>query len=415
MPPVVSRLRAPRALGLVVFGLPLALVAATDEPVPTFIASDLLSAALVSGPHHKVAQPVRTEGFFHEFTLTSDFGPFEAIGLSELSTRVDEIRALAALQDVSKSEVFAQAAGGALLNIGKSAAHVVTDPAGAAKGLGAGVKRLGVNLGRVTKRTADSAGSAGEPGPPAQDSGAESAANSVLGVSSAMRRWAQKVGADPYTTNRVLWDALKDIARIDAAGSIATKVVVPIPTVVSTSASVGGLVWGKDPEELRKLNEQRAKGLGVSAADAGAFFKNRWFTLTMQMRLVAALDAVKVPGAGGYLKAASRAVSDREALFLVESAEMLQRVHAKAPVRAVLTDSRALVAREGTRAVALLPLDYVRSTRETREALAEIAVRARKELGATQLILQITGRMSSLARDEARALGWTVTERVSMR
>lgn len=81
------------------------------------------------------------------------------------------------------------------------------------------------------------------------------AANSVLGVNAAVRRWAQKVGADPYTTNAVLRKALEDIAKVDAAGSIATKVAVPIPGVVGMTASVGNLVWGKDPEEVRKINE----------------------------------------------------------------------------------------------------------------------------------------------------------------
>ena len=43
---------------------------------------------------------------------------------------------------------------------------------------------------------------------------------------------------------------------------IATKVALPIPKVVGMTATVGGLVWGKDPEELRKINEQRAQGTG---------------------------------------------------------------------------------------------------------------------------------------------------------
>src|SRR6185295_17546315 len=99
------------------------------------------------------------------------------------------------------------------------------------------------------------------------------AAKSVLGVNKAMRRWAQKLGTDPYTTNPVLRKALEDVAEIDAAGGIAAKVVVPIPMVVGTTASVGGLVWGKDPEELLKINEQRLAELGTDPKVAKAFFK----------------------------------------------------------------------------------------------------------------------------------------------
>ena len=55
----------------------------------------------------------------------------------------------------------------------------------------------------------------------------------------------------------MLRKALEDIAKVDAAGSIATKVAIPIPAVVGMTAKVGDLVWGQDPEEVRKINEQR--------------------------------------------------------------------------------------------------------------------------------------------------------------
>ena len=130
----------------------------------------------------------------------------------------------------------------------------------------------------------------------------------------------------------MLFDALKDIGRIDAAGSIATKVVLPIPAIVTTSASVGDLVWGKDPEELRKINEGRLKALGVAQADAQRFFQNRGYTLTSQTRFIAALDAVKAKGLVAFVDTAAKADGERSALFFVESAEMLQRAHAAAPV-----------------------------------------------------------------------------------
>ena len=215
---------------------------------------------------------MKTEGFFHEFEITSDYGELSAVGLSQLTTRLNEVRALASLDEVSKSEVFLKSAGGAVVNVGKSTVKVVTDPVDTAKGVGSGIKRFGVNLGRMSKRTVDSVGNDSDAAAPKENAG-EGAANAVLGVSGAMRRWARKVGADPYTTNPVLFAALKDIGRIDAAGSIATKVVLPIPAIVTTSASVGDLVWGKDPEELRKINEGRLKALGVAQADASVSFR----------------------------------------------------------------------------------------------------------------------------------------------
>jgi len=379
-----------------------------DEPPPRFTATVLLTPAVAQGPHHRVGEDVRTDGYFHEFSISSTFGAFEAIGRTELAVRIQEIDALAALQDVSKTEVFLAAAGQSVVKIGQSAAAVVSDPAAAAKGVGTGIKRFGVNLGRRTQRAVASAGDATDE-TPGGDSAAGSAARSVLGVNAAMRRWAQKVGVDPYTTNVVLRKALEDIARVDAAGSIATKVVLPIPPIVGMTSKIGDLVWGKDPEEVRKLNEEGLRELAVPDAVAKTLFGSRWFTLTYQTRLVSALRAVNVPGAADYVRTAADARSEREALFFVESAEMLQQWHAREPVAGLLTDSRALVAKgRGGHARALVPLDWVSWTNATHTALREMGARARQELGATRLEIVMTGRASERALREFAKLGWTV-------
>jgi len=213
----------------------------------------------------------------------------------------------------------------------------------------------------------------------------------------------------------VLFEALKDIGRIDAAGSIASKVVVPIPAVVTTSASVGGLVWGKDPEELRKVNEGRLKALGVSQAVAQRFFQNRGYTLTAQTRFIAALDAVKAKGLAAYVEAAAKADGERSALFFVESVEMLQRAHAAEPVTAVLDDSQVAVARQGSRALMLLPLDYVRFTTQAQEVLAEINSRVKGELGVTRLEVWLSGQASPRLRAEITRLGWALKEKQPLR
>ena len=373
-------------------------------------ASAILQPAELNGPHFKVDDTVRAEGFFNVFTITSDYGPFTAIGRSELARRIDEIRAIGALDDVSKSKVFIESAGGAVVDVGKSAAKMVTDPKETAQGIGAGVKRLGVNLGRASKRavTKDGGADSGE-------SNTTTAADTVLGVSSAMRRWAAKVGADPYTTNLALREALKSIAQVDAAGSIATKVVVPIPMVVGSAATISDLVWSKDPEELRKLNERRLETLGVPDGVAGAFLRSGWYTLTLQTRLVAALDAVKRPGCSNYVNSATVAASEREALFYVESAEMLQRVHAQSPVERILPDSRPVVAAAAGTASLLAPIDILPPTSEVFAALREITRRARTELKASTAELVITGRVAAESAQELRRLGWKVRESVPAR
>lgn len=395
--------------GLATAGLrPMA--APADEPPPAFKAAQLLTPAQVKGPHHAVASAVETEGYFHEFRIQSDFGAFEAAGRTMLAVRLHEIEALAQLEDVSKTEVFLKAAGTSVLNVGKGVATAVTKPTETAKGVGSGVKRFGVNLGRMTKRTVDSA-TGNDPAQESKqgDNAAVSAGKSLAGISRASRRWAQKLGVDPYTTNPVLKKALDDIGEIDAAGSIATKVVLPIPGVVGMTATVSGLVWGKDPEELRKINEQRLKELGVSGDTAKRLFLNSAMTLSYETRLIAALHALKLPGSADRVAAAAASRHEREALFHVESAELLQQRHAKTPFTALLTDSLATVAvTADRRAVLLLPLDWVRWTSAADSTVREIASRANQELKATGLVIVLAGKTSPRAARELAAQGWSV-------
>ncbi len=382
----------------------------SDEAAPALTASAVLDGGERAGPHYKVDEAVDTPGFYHEFTIASDFGTFDAVGRSQLAVRRQEVSALAALLAVSKTEVFVKAMGESLAAVGSGVVNAVTDPVATAKGIGSGVKRLGINLGRRTKRAVDGVTSDEKPaGTESAEPGnaAAGVAKNLLGVTGAMRRWAQKVGADPYTTNPVLRKALEDVAKVDAAGGLATKIVVPIPMVVGTTAKVGDLVWAKDPEELRKLNEERARELGASEVAVNALFASRVFTPTLQTRLIAALHAVKVPGCGDYVASAAEADDEREAVFFTESAELLQTHHAATRVASVLTDSRALVAKMPSgEAVALLPLDWIRATAAAGAELAQMGARAREELGATSLRLHATGRVTERAAQEYAALGW---------
>jgi hypothetical protein len=396
-------------------------LAAAHEGSPTFKAEELLTPAQLAGPHHRVASAVPVSGYFEVFTVKTDWGDVEAEGRSLLLVRLDEARALAELDKVSKSQVFLSSAGGAVMNVGKGAAAVVADPGATAKGIGKGVKRFGTNLGRKAGRTADKAkddltGDGGGSG--SGDAGKSAAAaaggmaSSALGVSKSARKWAQKVGADPYTTNPVLRKALADIGKIDSAGSIVTKVVVPIPPVVGATANVGGLVWAKDPEALLKENEAAFAAAGAPPDAIKALYRSKGFTLTLHTRLARALAAVgAVRGLGDYVATAAEADDERAALFFVESAEMLQRFHASSPVGEVLTDSRALIAKtKDGRAVALLPVDWVGWTPEFAKAAADAGARAKKELAAAKLELRLAGRISPAAKTEAAALGWTAAE-----
>lgn len=408
------------AVGAVALGAP------GYEGPRTFKSSEVLPSSLLKGPHFEVSPEARTPGYFHELTLKSDYGTFAVEGRSLLLVRLREVDALGKLDDVSKSEVFLKAAGTSVVNVGKSVGNVVTDPTGTVRGLGGGLRRFGTNLGRKAKRAGDDVADATKKnGKEKADDGrstgdqtasaGEAVAMSALGVNAGMRRWAEEVGADPYTTNPVLRKALADVAKVDTAGGLAAKLAVPIPTLVTTTASVGNLVWGQDPEALLKMDEQRLAALGVDEKTARALFKSKAFTLTYLSVFIDALFAVKAKGTAAYVDSAKEAETEREALFFTESAQMLRAFHAKTPVAAILPGLRALVVKTADgRAVALLPLDWIGWTAAFEKAARGAAARAQKELGTKGFELQLSGRMSDLAKQKVKALGWAVEENVAL-
>jgi hypothetical protein len=413
------KLHAPRLPLLAVAPLAAALLAAADyEALPTFKASALLPANRVKGPLFTVEDAVKNDGFLNQFQIQSTFGAFAAQGRTMLLVREQEIAALGELDKVSKSEVFLKSAGNSVLQVGKGVGKAVTDPGDTVKGVGAGIKRFGVNLGRKTKRAADSAtddekkeGDDKSTGDKTAEA-AEGAAYDILGVTGAQRRWAQKLNVDPYSSNRVLRKALQDIGKIDSAGGIAAKVAVPVPMVVSTTATVSNLVWGKDPEELRKLLEGQVAALGVKKEDSEAFFKNKYMTPTHWVRIVTALTAVKAKGSADYVDTAATVKSEREAMFLAESASMLQQLHAQSPVESILTDTRVMIARtKDGRAIALLPADHIPWTERLDKGSRDLAERSRQELGATSLEIWLPGTVSPRAQQELKAVGWSVREK----
>ena len=70
---------------------------------------------------------------------------------------------------------------------------------------------------------------------------------------------------------------------------------------------------------------------------------------------------------------------------------MLQALHAKSKVASVLTDSKTLVAKLPTgKAIAFLPVDWVRETSAASAVMREIGYRAKAELGATSLAIQVS-------------------------
>ena len=181
------------------------------EELPVLNASEILLPEFLTGPHHKVREPVPTRFGANQFTIDSDFGVFEANGNEMLVRRINEINAIAQLRDVSRTDQFKDALAAAAKSPMAAAKNIVTDPANTIgnvpKGLMKFMSRAGESVKNVGKKSESSAAEG-------------SKAQQLIGFSDEKRKVAIRLGVDPYSTNTVLQHELDGIAWASFAGGL---------------------------------------------------------------------------------------------------------------------------------------------------------------------------------------------------
>jgi hypothetical protein len=393
------------ASSLVACGLLGVALAADYEAASVRKASEVLPAPLVSGPSFKVDEAVPSDGYMLRFKIRSDFGIYEVEGRELLEVRAQEIQALVKLDEISRSDAFAQAVGQSAKNTAGAVVHVATDPVGTAKGVPQGVGRFFKGIGHAAKEAGESVGGAvaGEGG-----EGVGEAAQAVMGANKAKRAWAKQAHVDPYSSNPALQKKLDDLANASGAGGFAMKIV-PIG-IVGTIASVNGLVWDLPAEDLEKLNDQKLAKLGVTEATRKAFFKNHAYTPTQATGFVSALETLTgVAGANEAVAIATRkAKSEDDARFYRRAAETLARYHKTVGPIARLVARPILFVGEAKSGTLIFPIPYDEITWTSDVD----AVSASPELKGASREIWLFGRCSERARRELTARGWVVRENV---
>jgi hypothetical protein len=391
------------------------------EAAPALPASKLARAGVLSGPLHKVAEPVQVEGHLGRFVIESQFGKFSVHGANMLAVRVHELRAIEELRKVQKDSAFTDALSKSAAGMAKFAGSAVSDPGKAVENVGKGVSTVFGRIGYMAQSGADYVGDKasdvaapsakapskaapkGEPGPP-------SFTGDPFGYNKARREWAQKLNIDPYTSNPVLRPLLDDASSASFAGNFAIgltlgAVVAPIQYAYTMDESVTQSVWNKPAIDLEKENLARLLALGVQERTARDLLRNRWFTPTLQTALVARLGALgKMEGIESAVKAASATQGEARARFLLESLAMLATYHQKEQKLAKIQMSNLVpagVTADG-RLVAAAAIDH-----GTWDADAA-AFATRKELAAKSRTLLLAGTLSDRAKQEIEKAGWTV-------
>jgi hypothetical protein len=373
-----------------------------EEP-PRFLARDLLPEALRAGPHHRVTDPVTSDGFLHVFVVASDFGRFEVAGDAMLRQRLGEIAALASLSEAQRSTAFAPALARAARRPFAARWNLAREPATTALGMPeeAWQELLAIDATARAERDAEEQG----------------ALDAYLRFERARRRLAARLDVDEHARNPKLQRELNRVALAMYAGGFPLSRV-PLPEGAPPSshrpfaadARLASLLADDTAEDLRRVDRIELAVIGVPPELASLALDHEWLTPRHLTILVASLVAMEgAANRSALVEAAVNARSETDALVYQRIAEMLRAVHEHvAPVARLDSDGRFVRATlaDGRR-VTPLEVDRLIWTRALERLVAGAPAREADVLRE----LWLSGTASPRARTELAARGFVVVER----
>jgi hypothetical protein len=379
------------------------------EPAAVLSASRILPPELLSEPNHRVQERVTNDGIVNIYKVDSRFGTFSAVSTAMLRVRIQEINAMAVMDQLKGTKEFGDALKESALNTMVAAKNMVFQP----------VKTLGeaaTGVGLLFRRAGDSMFGA------KRSDAEDSRFKNLIGFTNYKREYAYNLGVDVYSRNEALQDRLNDISWTGFAGGLTVSVAMAaVPggagiamTAISTTRLTTAIFKTTPPQDLRRMNAEKLKAMAVDPHTIDTFISDSTFTPREQTLLVAALDEMMgVADRERFVQLAALTHNDDVAFFRQRQAEMYAGYHraigrferflSVGPVAAARTVNGALVFN--------IPVDYVVWS-ETVARLVTTADNLANQLpGIKEKQLWVTGTMSQRARAEMQRLNWKVYER----
>ena len=394
---------------LLIISLPVMSELTYEGPV-TFKASQLLSPELLAGPHHKVDEVVRNDGYLNIYTIHSEYGDVEATSTAKLRKYVHEINAVARMKEIQDSDEFKQGMADKAGAVVEGAQALVSDPVGSVSntisGVGKLFSRAGENLTGGSRSEAEGSRMA-----------------SLLGYEKAKRDIGYQFGVDVYSHNKILQDELNDLSGASGTGTLVmSALLMAVPGGAGVAVSVTGgselmenVMHDQAPADLRKMNREKLAAMGVSQHVADIFIANAIFTPREQTVLVAALDNMNnTANRSDFIKFATLTNDPDVAYFRQRQAQMYEAYNRIVePVESFITIGDISTARTNSGKIVFnVPLDYMTWTKGLAAVASIITQNVSQMDGITGREILVTGNMSPLTKESIENLGWTVHQEV---
>jgi hypothetical protein len=385
--------------------------------------AESLPPTQVMGENFHVQDPVHSDGLMHHYVVDSRFGVFHAYGHDALTVRLREVAALTTIARTSDANVVLQSVSRGIQDDARAALQVAKNPIGTVLGIPKGIAHLlqGYQA-QAEEISANAQKSAHAIGSQSAATTTSKAASQVteqakrygeryLGLSAAERRWYEKLGADPYTTNEVLRRAVSRLARIDAAASLGMRFApIGIPFAGEVDRVLKA-IYTEDPAVLRKRRHEELASQGLSPAEIAHFENTLLLNPTRQALLIDAVRALDgVEGRVELLRHAAEVTSEDEIEVFLHSTALLLRFQKQRPVARILPGLRVPTALLADGSLEVFgAFDAVQWTEDVAGYERDIHATIPENVAARELWL--TASASPRARAELERLGWTVHDR----
>ncbi|MDF0666136.1 MAG: hypothetical protein P0119_08685 [Nitrospira sp.] len=374
-------------------------------------AEQVLGPDLVVGPQYRVEDPILHDGYTNVYSLSSPHGRFVARGSTMFVRLRRELTAIADLHERNLAGLTAEAAVHEWVTPLKALGRLASKPRETLVGIPLGISRL-------IESSKDSLSH--EPGP-YEDNTVESFAQ----MSAYKRRIAAHYHVDPYSTNPILQHELDRAAWAQVAGYTTTFALVlvpapnPLPLMLTSLTTVQVLnqaLEEQGPSDLISLSEKKLKAMQIDDELTRQFLAHPSYSPRHKAVIAFALESLaKASHRDRFLGATLNALSEEEALFYQQEAELLQAYNQeKAPIVNIDVVGRIPVGfTEAGTLFCPLAVDHGIWSERTESAYARLAKRAAMAGNDAHIEIWLSGTLSQRARFELLQRGVTARENVA--
>jgi hypothetical protein len=403
------------AVVMTMFVTPLVATAAEYEVAIDRKASDILPSDKLSGPHYQIQERVVCYGYMDQFTVNSDYGPFQPSSDYALRKLLKEIQAIAILRQIKGSKVYLDSVKSAAkmpFEFGKS---IITDPVDTISGVPKGVFRLFSNMGTAATSERN----------PSEDARWKT----LLLLSSYKRDYASELGVDVYSSNPVLQKELNSLGWAGAIGSLSVSAALTpfggpgflAVKMARMSLQFNNLLKTEPAPRLRQINAEKLANMGVSKDLAEQFLNHDSFTPTHQTVIVGSLATLTAArGQDIFITRTLTAEDEETANYFQNMAETMRGFNESVSPITDITVAFGLVFAKAKNGSILIPVpvDYAIWSEHSAGIITN-AIKSYKQVTGSQPIgkleLWITGTATPLAKQELEKLGVGVVENIGPR